>query len=96
LSIVIPKGFFPQQDTAPILGQPDAIDDTLGDAFGQRIVSTIFTTLQQYHVILEVNPRFQHRPEALAGIYVKSAAGQQVPISTLVDSVITVAPLARA
>jgi multidrug efflux pump subunit AcrB len=72
---------------------PYMIDNTLDDAFGQRIVSTIYTTLQQYHVILEVNPKFQYGPEALSGIYVKSASGQQVPISTLVHSVITVAPL---
>jgi hydrophobe/amphiphile efflux-1 (HAE1) family protein len=72
---------------------PFTIDNTLDDAFGQRIVSTIYTTLQQYHVILEVNPKFQYGPEALRGIYVKSSSGQQVPISTLVDSVIKVAPL---
>jgi hydrophobe/amphiphile efflux-1 (HAE1) family protein len=72
---------------------PSTIDNTLDDAFGQRIVSTIYTTLQQYHVILEVNPKFQYGPEALSGIYVKSATGQQVPISTLVDSVVKVAPL---
>src|ERR1700716_2164013 len=72
---------------------PYTIDNTLDDAFGQRIVSTIYTTLQQYHVILEVDPKFQYGPEALSGIYVKSASGQQVPISTLVDSVVTVAPL---
>jgi hydrophobe/amphiphile efflux-1 (HAE1) family protein len=72
---------------------PYTIDNTLDDAFGQRIVSTIYTTLQQYHVILEVNPRFQYGPEALNGIYVKSSSGQQVPLSTLVDSVVTVAPL---
>src|SRR3954451_6320038 len=59
----------------------------------QRIVSTIYTTLQQYHVILEVDPKFQYGPEALSGIYVKSSAGQQVPISTLVDSVVKVAPI---
>jgi HAE1 family hydrophobic/amphiphilic exporter-1 len=72
---------------------PDTIDNTLDDAFGQRIVSTIYTTLQQYHVILEVNPKFQYGPEALNGIYVTSSSGQQVPISTLVDSVVKVAPL---
>ncbi len=64
---------------------PYTIDNTLDDAFGQRIVSTIYTTLQQYHVILEVNPKFQYGPEALNGIYVKSSSGQQVPLSTLVD-----------
>jgi HAE1 family hydrophobic/amphiphilic exporter-1 len=72
---------------------PSTIDNTLDDAFGQRIVSTIYTTLQQYHVILEVDPKFQYGPEALNGIYVKSSAGQQVPISTLVDSVVKVAPI---
>jgi hypothetical protein len=43
---------------------PYTIDNTLDDAFGQRIVSTMHTTLQQYHVILEVNPEFQYGPAA--------------------------------
>lgn len=72
---------------------PYTIDNTLDDAFGQRIVSTIYTTLQQYHVVLEVNPKFQYGPEALNNIYVKSSSGQQVPLSTLVDSVVKVSPL---
>ena len=72
---------------------PYTIDNTLDDAFGQRIVSTIYTTLQQYHVVLEVDPKFQYGPEALNGIYVKSSSGQQVPLSTLVDTVVKVAPL---
>jgi multidrug efflux pump subunit AcrB len=72
---------------------PYMIDNTLDDAFGQRIVSTIYTTLQQYHVILEVNPKFQYGPEALSRIYINSANGQQVAISTLVTSVTKVAPL---
>ena len=72
---------------------PFTIDNTLDDAFGQRIVSTMFTTLNQYHVVMEVDPKFQYGPEALNGIYVKSSSGQQVPLSTLVDSVVTVAPL---
>ena len=72
---------------------PFMIDNTLDDAFGQRIVSTIYTTLQQYHVILEVNPKFQFGPDALNNIYIKSSAGQQVPISTLVDTVEKVAPI---
>jgi hydrophobe/amphiphile efflux-1 (HAE1) family protein len=72
---------------------PYTIDNTLDDAFGQRIVSTIYTTLQQYHVVLEVTPKFQYSPDALQNIYVKSSSGQQVPISTLVDSAIKVAPL---
>jgi hydrophobe/amphiphile efflux-1 (HAE1) family protein len=72
---------------------PSTIDNTLDDAFGQRIVSTMYTTLQQYHVILEVDPKFQYGPEAINGIYVRSSSGQQVPLSTLVDSVVKVAPL---
>src|SRR5262249_35148027 len=70
------------RDTASRLGiLPQAIDDTLYDAFGQRQVSTIFTQLNQYHVVLEVAPRFQEDPEALKMIYVKSATGPQVPLS---------------
>jgi len=72
---------------------PYTIDNTLDDAFGQRIVSTMYTPLQQYHVILEVNPKYQYGPEALNSIYVKSSSGQQVPLSTLVDSVVKVSPL---
>jgi HAE1 family hydrophobic/amphiphilic exporter-1 len=72
---------------------PFTIDNTLDDAFGQRIVSTMFTALNQYHVVMEVDPKFQYSPEALNGIYVKSSSGQQVPLSTLVDSVVKVAPL---
>ena len=58
-----------------------AIDDTLYDAFGQRQVSTIFTQLNQYRVVLEVEPQFQIKPEALNRIYVKSSTGQMVPLS---------------
>ena len=72
------------RDTASRLGiLPQAIDDTLYDAFGQRQVSTIFTQLNQYHVVLEVAPRFQQDPEALKSIYVKSASGAQVPLERL-------------
>ena len=70
------------RDTASRLGiLPQAIDDTLYDAFGQRQVSTIFTQLNQYHVVLEVDPQFQQNPDALKNIYVKSMSGTQVPLS---------------
>jgi multidrug efflux pump subunit AcrB len=72
---------------------PSTIDNTLDDAFGQRIVSTIYTSLNQYHVVLEVDPRFQYSPEALKGIYVNSSSGQEVPLNTLVNSVIKASPL---
>ena len=58
------------------------IDDTLYDAFGQRQVSTIFTQLNQYHVVLEVEAGLpEHAPIALNDIYVRSATGGQVPLS---------------
>src|SRR6202040_3104330 len=70
------------RDTASRLGiLPAAIDNTLYDAFGQRQVSTMFTQLNQYHVILEVNPQFQANPDQLKNIYVKSSSGQQIPLS---------------
>src|SRR5437667_133385 len=70
------------RDTASRLGiTPQMIDDTLYDAFGQRQVSTIFTQLNQYHVVLEVQPSFQQNPETLKDIYVRSAAGAPVPLA---------------
>ena len=70
------------RDTAARLGiLPAAIDNTLYDAFGQRQVSTIFTQLNQYHVVLEVGSLFQQNPDALKDIYVKSSNGTQVPLS---------------
>ncbi len=70
------------RDTASRLGVlPADIDNTLYDAFGQRQVSTIFTQLNQYHVVMEVQPNFQQSPEALKDIYVRSSNGQQVPLS---------------
>jgi len=67
------------RDTASRLGiTPQAIDDTLYDAFGQRQVSTIFTQLNQYHVVLEVDPQFQANPDALKNIYVKAGNPSQI------------------
>src|SRR5258707_3825253 len=72
------------RDTAARLGiLPQAIDDVLYDAFGQRQVSTIFTQLNQYHVILEVGAQFRQEPSDLGRIYVKSVTGTQVPVSGL-------------
>ncbi len=72
---------------------PQAIDDTLYDAFGQRQVSTIFTQLNQYRVILEVEPQYQLKPESLNKIYVKSTTGQMVPLSAFAKVSIVTAPL---
>jgi multidrug efflux pump len=83
------------RDTAARFGiLPQAIDDTLYDAFGQRQVSTIFTQLNQYHVVLEVGPQFQDDPSDLTHIYVKSVSGQQVPLSTFSHFETAHAPLA--
>src|SRR3954467_15107860 len=60
---------------------PQAIDDTLYDSFGERQVSTIFTQLNQYRVILEAMPHYQISPESLDKIYVKSTTGQMVPLN---------------
>ena len=60
------------RDTASRLGiLPQAIDNTLYDAFGQRLVSTIFTQLNQYHVVLEVLPSFAKTPDAMNDVYVR-------------------------
>ncbi|SMH33244.1 multidrug efflux RND transporter permease subunit [Azospirillum agricola] len=72
---------------------PQAIDDTLYDAFGQRQVSTIYTQTNQYRVILEVEPAFQMDPASLSKIYVKSSGGGVVPLNALVRVERTTAPL---
>jgi multidrug efflux pump len=82
------------RDTASSLGIGlQAIDDTLYDAFGQRQVSTIFTQLNLYRVILEVKPEFQKNPDALSQIYVKTINGDQVPLSAFTHMTPTVTPL---
>jgi multidrug efflux pump len=59
-----------------------SIDDTLYDSFGQRQVSTLFTQLNQYHVILEVQPQFRNHPRNLQDIYIRSSSGSPVPLGT--------------
>ena len=70
------------RDTASRLGiSPQAIDNTLYDAFGQRQVSTIYTQLNQYHVVMEVDSAFRDSVDAVRGLYVRSSRGSQVPLS---------------
>jgi hydrophobe/amphiphile efflux-1 (HAE1) family protein len=70
------------RDTASRLGIPtQAIDNNLYDAFGQRQVSTVFTQLNEYHLVMEVAPEFQQNTDALKSIYVRSSNGTQVPLS---------------
>src|SRR5208282_1165503 len=57
------------------------IDDTLYSAFGQSQVSIMYTLLNQYHVVMEVEPRFWQRPESLRDIYAHSSSGALVPLS---------------
>jgi multidrug efflux pump len=59
------------------------IDDTLYDGFGQRQVSTLFTQLNQYHVILEVDPKFRVSPANLGDVYLQSATGSSIPLATV-------------
>jgi multidrug efflux pump len=81
--------------TASRLGiTPLAIDQTLYDAFGQRQISTLFTQSNQYHVILETMPNFQNNPAKLQDIYVRSANGTSVPLSTFSHFESGTAPLA--
>ena len=60
-----------------------AIDNVLYDAFGQREVSTMYTALNQYYVVMEVDPQYQLSPDALNGIFVKSSTGAMVPLATI-------------
>jgi len=70
------------RDTAARLGVAAAdVDSALYDAFGQRQVSTMYEQLNQYHVVMEVQPQFQENPAALANIYVRSSGGASVPLS---------------
>src|ERR1700692_3591184 len=70
------------RDTASRLGiSPQAIDNTLYDAFGQRQVSTIYTQLNQYHVVMEVDSAFRDSTDAIRSLYVRSSNGSQVPLS---------------
>ena len=70
------------RDTASRLGvSVQDIDNTLGDAFGQRQVSNMYKGLNQYHVVLEIAPQFQQSPDALKSIYVPSKSGKLVPLS---------------
>jgi len=71
------------RDTAARLGiTPSQIDNVLYDAFGQRQISTIYQTLNQYHVVLEVDPQYQMTPSALESVYVITSTGAQVPLSS--------------
>jgi multidrug efflux pump len=73
---------------------PQLIDNTLYDAFGERQVSTMYTGLNQYHVIMEVAPEFWQNPLFLRQFYVGSPSGGQVPLSAITQYAPITAPLA--
>jgi multidrug efflux pump len=80
--------------TAGRLGvTPQTIDDTLYDGFGQRQVSTMFTQLNQYHVILEVDPQYQKSPKSLDDIYLPSTTGGPMPLSAFTHFIPQTVPL---
>jgi len=82
------------RDSAARLGiSVGTVDNALYDAFGQRIVSTIFTQSNQYRVILEADPRSYRTVDSLASIYVPSANGGQVPLSAIVKVDVETRPL---
>ncbi len=72
---------------------PQNIDNALYDAFGQRQVSTIFTELNQYHVVLGVKPDFQQGPGGLQSIYLSGTSGRQVPLAAITQVSETTGPL---
>jgi multidrug efflux pump len=83
------------RDTASRLGvSPQALDNALYDAFGQRQVSTMYRPLNQYHVVMEVAPQFQQTTEALQNIYVRSTQGAAVPLAAFTRFVPSNTPLA--
>jgi multidrug efflux pump len=71
------------RDTASRLGiTPQRIDEVLYDSFGQRQVSTMYMALNQYHVVMELAPQYQDSPDALKNVYLRSATGAPIPLST--------------
>jgi multidrug efflux pump len=72
---------------------PQAIDNTLYDAFGQRQIATTYTSLNQYHVVMEVDPKFWQTPEGLRDVYVNSTSGGTVPLAAFTHYQPSVAPL---
>ena len=82
------------RDTASRLGLTAAtIDQVLYDAFGQREVSTMYTALNQYFVVMEVAPQYQKSPDSLNGIFLKSSTGAMVPLSAIAHFELTHASL---
>ena len=84
---------FDRQTAARLGVNTQNIDDLLYDSFGQRQISTLFTQLNQYHVILEVDPKFKTGPDNLNDIYLHSGSGPPVPLNTITHVNEQLAPL---
>jgi multidrug efflux pump len=83
------------RQTAARLGiTPQLMDTTLYGAFGQSQVSTMYTSLNQYHVVMEVAPRFWQGPQALNYVYIHSSTGKVIPLSAVAHFEKKIAPLA--
>jgi multidrug efflux pump len=82
------------RDTAARLGiTPQQIDQTLYQAFGQAQVSVMYTSLNQYHVVMEVAPQFWQGPQGLSYVYIKTKNAGEVPLSAVAHYAATTAPL---
>jgi multidrug efflux pump len=80
--------------TASRLGiTPQMLDTSLYQAFGQAQVSTMYTGINQYHVVLEVDPKFWQSPTSLQDVYIRTAQGKVVPLSTVASYQANTAPL---
>jgi multidrug efflux pump len=83
------------RDTASRLGvTSEAVDNALYDAFGQRQVSTMYTPLNQYHVVMELAPQYWANPDSLKQIYVRTTAGSLTPLSSVAHYAATTSSLA--
>jgi multidrug efflux pump len=83
------------RDTASRLGlSSQAVDDALYDAFGQRQVSTIYRSMNQYHVVMEVVPEAQQNPDALNAIWIRTPSGPPAPLGTFTRFAPSTTPLA--
>ncbi len=82
------------RDTASRLGiTPEMLDNSLYEAFGQAQVSTMYTAINQYHVVLEVEPKYWQSPVNLKDVYIRAAQGKVVPLSAVTHYEANTAPL---
>jgi HAE1 family hydrophobic/amphiphilic exporter-1 len=82
------------RDKAAAVGvTPEQIEDALYDAYGQRQISTIYTDVNEYWVIMEVEPQYQRDPSALSGLYIRSSNGALVPLGAVAKLTRSIGPM---